>query len=405
MSPKTIDLIYFNAGGGHRASALALEAVLRRQAPSWQVRLVNLFEVLDPQDKFRAITGSGPEDWYNKRLARGWTLGMTQELKLLQAAIRLGHPLLVRQLQQHWLRTEPDLVVSLVPNFNRALYQSLASTLPGVPYVTLLTDLADLPPNFWIEADQPQHFICGTPRAAEQARQLGHDPARIHATSGMIIRPEFYAPITVDRSAERLRLGLDPARPTGLVLFGGHGSKAMLGIAQRLATTQLILICGHNKALAARLRQLPQVAPRLVVEFTADIPFYMRLADFFIGKPGPGSISEAVQQGLPVIVVDNAWTMPQERYNATWVRDHGLGRVVRGLRELPGAVAGLTAELDAARARVAAVHNRAAFEVLDIVADMLEPAAPHTAAADGGDAVPEGAAPSGLRARTLSAAR
>ena len=98
MSPKTIDLIYFNAGGGHRASALALEAALHRQAPSWQVRLVNLFEVLDPQDKFRAVTGSGPEDWYNKRLARGWTLGMTQELKLLQAAIRLGHPLLVRQL-------------------------------------------------------------------------------------------------------------------------------------------------------------------------------------------------------------------------------------------------------------------------------------------------------------------
>jgi hypothetical protein len=374
MSPKTIDLIYFNAGGGHRASALALEAVLRRQAPSWQVRLVNLFEVLDPQDKFRAITGSGPEDWYNKRLARGWTLGMTQELKLLQAAIRLGHPLLVRQLQQHWLRTEPDLVVSLVPNFNRALYQSVASTLPGVPYVTLLTDLADLPPNFWIEADQPQHFICGTPRAAEQARQLGHDPARIHATSGMIIRPEFYAPITVDRSAERLRLGLDPARPTGLVLFGGHGSKAMLGIAQRLATTQLILICGHNKALAARLRQLPQVAPRLVVEFTADIPFYMRLADFFIGKPGPGSISEAVQQGLPVIVVDNAWTMPQERYNAEWVRENGLGVVHGSFRTIDRAVARLLDGFDTFQASVRRVDNRALFEAPEILDRILRQA-------------------------------
>ena len=374
MSTKTIDLIYFNAGGGHRASALALEAALRRQAPARQVRLVNLFEVLDPQDKFRAITGSGPEDWYNKRLARGWTLGMTQELKLLQAAIRLGHPLLVRQLQQHWLRTEPDLVVSLVPNFNRALYQSVASTLPGVPYVTLLTDLADLPPNFWIEADQPQHFICGTPRAAEQARQLGHDAARIHTTSGMIIRPEFYAPITVDRSAERLRLGLDPARPTGLVLFGGHGSKAMLGIAQRLATTQLILICGHNKALAARLRELPQLAPRLVVAFTADIPHYMRLADFFIGKPGPGSISEAVQQGLPVIVVDNAWTMPQERYNAEWVRENGLGVVHGSFRTIDRAVAQLVDGFDTFQASVRRVDNRALFEVPEILERILRQA-------------------------------
>ncbi|HRD34841.1 MAG TPA: glycosyltransferase [Rhodocyclaceae bacterium] len=372
MTRKTIDLIYFNAGGGHRASALALEAVLSRQALSWQVRLVNLFEVLDPQDKFRAITGSGPEDWYNKRLSRGWTLGMAQELKLLQAAIRLGHPLLLRTLQQHWLRTEPDLVVSLVPNFNRALYQSVASTLPGVPYVTLLTDLADVPPSFWIEADQPQHFICGTPRAAEQARQLGHDAGRIHVTSGMIIRPEFYAPMTVDRAEERARLGLDPARPTGLVLFGGHGSKAMLGIARRLAaTTQLILLCGHNKALAARLRQRPWGAPRLVVEFTPDIPYYMRLADFFIGKPGPGSISEAVHQGLPVIVVDNAWTMPQERYNAEWVRDNGLGVVHGSFRTIDRAVAQLLDGFDAFQARVARIDNRALFEIPEILERIL----------------------------------
>lgn len=371
----TVDLIYFNAGGGHRASALALEAVLRRQAPSWQVRLVNLFEVLDPQDKFRSITGSAPEDWYNKRLARGWTLGMAQELKLLQAAIRLGHPLLVRQLQQHWLRTEPDLVVSLVPNFNRALYQSVASTLPGVPYVTLMTDLADLPPNFWLEADQPQHFICGTPRAVEQARALGHDAARIHATSGMIIRPEFYQPVTVDRAQERARLGLDPQRPTGLVLFGGHGSKAMLGIARRLAaTTQLILICGHNKALAARLHQIPQVAPRLVVEFTSDIPYYMQLADFFIGKPGPGSISEAVRQGLPVIVVDNAWTMPQERYNAEWVHENGLGVVHGSFRTIDRAVAQLLNRFDTFQANVGRIDNQALFEIPVALARILDQA-------------------------------
>lgn len=371
----TVDLIYFNAGGGHRASALALEAAINRQKPSWHVRLVNLFEVLDPQGKFRNVTGCAPEDWYNKRLARGWTLGMAQELKLLQAAIRLGHPMLVRQLQQHWAQTEPDLVVSLVPNFNRSLYQSLASTLPGVPYVTLLTDLADFPPNFWIEPDQAQHFICGTPRAVEQAIALGHPPERVHATSGMIIRPEFYETLEIDRATERTRLGLDPVRPTGLVLFGGHGSKAMLGIAERLAsTTQLILICGHNRALAARLRGLPQAAPRLVVEFTSDIPFYMKLADFFIGKPGPGSISEAVQQGLPVIVVDNAWTMPQERYSAEWIRANGLGVVSRSFRAIDTAVAQLLGRFDEFRANVGRIENRALFEVPGVLQGILDDA-------------------------------
>jgi UDP-N-acetylglucosamine:LPS N-acetylglucosamine transferase len=372
---KTVDLIYFNAGGGHRATAVALGAVLRQRKPEWQVRLVNLFEVLDPQDRFRTITGSAPEDWYNKRLARGWTIGMAQELKLLQTFIRLAHGPLVKKLQEHWAQTEPDLVVSLIPNFNRVQFESLATALPGVPYVTVLTDLADVPPNFWIEPDQAQHFVCGTTKAVEQARVLGHADERIHATSGMIIRPDFYTPARCDQQRERRRHGLDPSRPTGVVLFGGHGSKAMLGIAQKLAeTTQLILICGHNKSLARQLRALPQGAPRLVVEFSPNIPYYMQLADFFIGKPGPGSISEAVQQGLPVIVVDNAWTMPQERYNAEWVRDNHLGIVHGSFRTIDRAVAELLSRLEEFRTSVRNIDNRALFEVPEILHDILDDA-------------------------------
>ncbi|MBW8469676.1 MAG: hypothetical protein K0M67_15530 [Thiobacillus sp.] len=367
----TVDLIYFNAGGGHRASALALQAVLREQGRPWDVRLVNLFEVLDPSGRFKRLTGKAPEDWYNQRLARGWTLGMAHELKVLQGLIRLAHPTLVRKLRRHWQRTRPDLVVSLIPNFNRALYESLIAALPGVPYVTVLTDLADLPPHFWIERDQSQHFVCGTPRAVQQALALGHSEDRVHASSGMILRPEFYRPATLDRAEEQRRLGLDPQRPTGLVLFGGHGSKTMLGIAERLSNTQLILVCGHNQALAERLRAQPSTARHVVIGFSSDIPAWMRLADFFIGKPGPGSVSEAVQLGLPVIVVNNAWTMPQERYNADWVREQRLGIVMGSFRGVDSAVAQLLDGLDAYRARVDRIQNRALFEIPDILARVL----------------------------------
>lgn len=365
---KTVDLIYFNAGGGHRASALALQSVLARDGQPWRVRLVNLFEVLDPARRFQRLTGRAPEDWYNQRLARGWTLGMSQELKALQAFIRLAHPSLVRKLQRHWLQTRPDLVVSLIPNFNRALFESLAAALPGVPYVTVLTDLADHPPHFWIERHQPQHFICGTPRAVEQALEAGHDPTRVHATSGMILRPEFYEAPVVDRAGERLRLGLDPQRPTGIVLFGGHGARTMLGIAERLADTQLILVCGHNERLAEALRALPHRAPRLVLGYTSDIPAYMRLADFFIGKPGPGSVSEAVQMGLPVIVVANRLTMPQERYNAQWIRENGLGIVHGSFRRIDSAVAQLLQQLDRVQSQVRGHENQALYEVPQILA-------------------------------------
>ena len=107
----TIDLVYFNAGGGHRAAALALQEVVLEQQRPWTVRLVNLAQVLDPDDRFRRLTGIAPEELYNMRLAHGWTLGLAKELKLLQGMIRLGHAALARTLSQHWLATEPDMVV------------------------------------------------------------------------------------------------------------------------------------------------------------------------------------------------------------------------------------------------------------------------------------------------------
>ncbi len=371
MHTKTIELIYFNAGGGHRAAAQALQAVLAQQQRPWRVRSINLVDVLDPLGSFQRLTGMAPEDLYNKRLAKGWTLGLAQELKLLQGLIRLGHNTLVQRLQAHWLRSRPDMVVSLIPNFNRALCCSLGAALPAVPFVTVLTDMADHPPNFWIEPDLPQHLVCGSARAVQQALAAGCAPARIHHTSGMVLRPDFYAPLLQDRRAERARLGLHPDQPTGVVMFGGHGSMAMLTIARQLPDVQLLLMCGHHSTLADKLRVLPPSARHAVVGFTPQVRQHLALGDFFIGKPGPGSLSEAVQQGLPVVTLRNAWTMPQERYNTDWVQATGVGLVGRSVRNIRPVVLDLMGRLASFQASVQQVHNRAVFEVPDILASIL----------------------------------
>jgi UDP-N-acetylglucosamine:LPS N-acetylglucosamine transferase len=119
----------------------------------------------------------------------------------------------------------------------------------------------------------------------------------------------------MDRGAALQAFGLDPKRPTGLVMFGGQGSMQMLRIAQDLANLQLILMCGHNARLATRLQAQSARRKHAAIGFTADVVRHMRMADYFIGKPGPGCLSEAVRMGLPVITFRNASTMPQERYN------------------------------------------------------------------------------------------
>jgi UDP-N-acetylglucosamine:LPS N-acetylglucosamine transferase len=365
-----IDFIYFDAGGGHRAAATALKTVIEQQGKPWEVNLVNLQEVLDSMDIFRKITGIRLEDVYNQMLAKGWTLGSAQGLQIMHGLIRLYHQPEVRLLKEYWAKSKPQLVVSLVPNFNRALYESLRAALPGTPYVTILTDFADYPPHFWIEK-QEQYVICGTDKAVQQAHALGHDDAHVFRASGMIMRPKFYDHVQVDRAAERRRLGLDPEKPTGLVLFGGQGSNVMLDIARKLHDTQLILICGRNESLARKLKELPAAAPRFVEGFTGEIPYYMRLADFFIGKPGPGSISEAIAMGLPVIVESNLWTLPQERYNAEWVRERDVGLVLPNFRHIDRAVQEMATSLDRFRANAARIHNRAVFEIPEILAGFL----------------------------------
>jgi len=71
-------------------------------------------EVLDPKDIFGKTMGMKPEDLYNARLARGWSFGLAQELKFLQAFIRLAHPAMTARLRRYWRRTKPDMVVSLI---------------------------------------------------------------------------------------------------------------------------------------------------------------------------------------------------------------------------------------------------------------------------------------------------
>src|SRR5205085_3321029 len=207
------DLLYFDAGGGHRAAANELRQVIEQQGRPFDVRLVNLQELLDAMDVFRKLTGLRLQDLYNLMLKKGWTLGSPQLTAGMHAILAAYRPAQVRVLEKFWRESRPDMVVSLVPNFNLVLGRSLRKTLPGVPLVTILTDIADYPPHFWIER-QEQHLICGSNRAMEQARAHGHADHRVFRTSGMILHPRFYKLPEIDRAAERRRLGLDPDLPT-----------------------------------------------------------------------------------------------------------------------------------------------------------------------------------------------
>jgi hypothetical protein len=383
---RKLTIVFHHAGGGHQSAADALKATLSSQPRPWDVTLLDIQELLDPLDLIRRATGLRIQDTYNLILRKGWTRFSRQLLIVLQTTIRVYHSPIVKLLRTYWANHPADLVLSVIPHFNREIAESLRPKGTGVarpPFVTLITDLADFPPRFWIERES-EYIIAGTERARQQALTIGLPDDHIFRTSGMILKPRFYEKISVDRVAERKKLGLEPDCPTGIVLFGGHGSQVMLDITKKLnqagAAVQLILICGHNQKLAAELKNLKTGKPIAVVGFAQNVEYYMALSDFFIGKPGPGSISEALQFHLPVIVECNSKTLPQERYNAEWVTEKGYGIVVPSFKQIAPAVQRLldSATLDELRRKTGEYSNRALLEVPAILDQCAERSADGT---------------------------
>ncbi|MGC1795422.1 MAG: hypothetical protein WA713_04975, partial [Candidatus Acidiferrales bacterium] len=107
------------------------------------------------------------------------------------------------------------------------------------------------------------------------------------------------------------------------------------------------------------------------------------------GKPGPGSVSEALAMRLPVIVECNAWTLPQERYNAVWVVEKEVGIVLHSFREIVGAVAKMIEPATLARfqANAAALRNQAVFEIPGMLEEILQLSAGATATPNGNTAL------------------
>ena len=372
---RRLTIVFFDAGGGHRSAAEALKSVLETQR--WQVTLLNLQEQLDKLDLLKKLTGLRIQDGYNLILRKGWTRLTPQLLPVLQGVIRMYHRPTVKLLRKYWQENPADMVLSVIPHFNRAMEESIRKTTPSTAFVTLLTDFADYPPHFWMERES-QYLICGTERAEMQAYALGHDRSHVFLASGMVMKPKFYQKTAVNRVEERKRLGLNLETPTGIVLFGGAGSATMLDIIKRLnastADLQLILICGKNEKLLNAVKSLKTRFPVFAEGFTQNVDYYMALSDFFIGKPGPGSISEALQFHLPVIVECNGRTLPQERYNAQWVTEQRMGIVLKSFRHINAGVEQLLEPKAFAefRARAGAYSNRALFEIPEFLEEILQ---------------------------------
>lgn len=395
-----VRVLVLRGGGGHYATYLAIREILSQVRPSWQIAPIfadSLGAELEaethnqPASKISQVTSGASDQFYDFILKNGlgWIHLLTVHIHKLITLTK--HRLDVSLLAQTWKQDPPDLVISVVPFQNRALAESLEPDFPQVPVVTILTDFADSPPAYWMAPTTNNYVLCPSQKAVTQALSAGVKANRVIQTSGLVLHPRFYreeslenfcvqdssqSP-TPDVATRRQLLGLDPKKVTGLVMFGANGSKAMVTVARELAELgdriQLIFICGRNHKVAETLQAISIPQKKAVIGFTNDIPGYMQLADFFIGKPGNVSVSEAIAMNLPTIVERNWLTLTQEKYAADWLKENQVGLSVRRFKDILPAVKTLIEPQNFARYQqnVQRLENRTVFELPEILDRIL----------------------------------
>lgn len=311
---KKILILMSDTGGGHRASAEALDQALVDQFPGkLDVNIMDIWtdHANPPFNKFVPVyrfLAKYPILWRGfyaygqfpptKKLTEIWS--WHSNYKIFSKVIK---------------EADPDLVVSVHPlcqlmpiSVVKELNAVRPATKLSIPFITVVTDLGGAHSTWF---DKRVDF-CFVPSDAVKniAINCGIGGEKI-LLRGLPVRPSFWKP-SESKISLRNSLGLKQDIRTALVMGGGDGVGGLQSIATQLIEklgkwkneSQVVVICGHNKQVFGKLisHHWPSNVNVVVKGFAPNIDEYMAASDCLVTKAGPGTIAEAMIRGLPLII-------------------------------------------------------------------------------------------------------
>lgn len=315
-----IVFLFSDTGGGHRSAAEAIiEAIQLEYGAAITTKMVDIFKDYAPLP-FNRMPDLYPE---MVRVPELWGLGFRmsngrRRFGLLQASI---WPYVRRSLRTLVRQHPADLIVSVHPLANAVVLRALGEQRP--PFITVVTDLVTAHASWY----HPRTDLCIVPteEAGRRALHYGLKPEQVRVI-GLPVADRFCRPGD-DRTTIRQRLGWPLDKPMVVLVGGGEGMGPLAQTAKAIADSQLDLglavICGRNQKLKAELEAKSWQMPAFIYGFVREMPDFMRAADVLVTKAGPGTVSEALNSGLPMILYSR---LPgQEDGNVAYVTDIGAG--------------------------------------------------------------------------------
>jgi UDP-N-acetylglucosamine:LPS N-acetylglucosamine transferase len=354
---RRVLLVYSRVGGGHLSAARALAETLEATGHV-HTKLVDAY-VECGRFPITLVPRAYAE------LARHhptlWALLFHGSNTPLDPKAVLG-PFLRAGLRRAVEEERPDIVVSVLPVVNSLLVE----VAPRIEVV--LTDWYGVH-RLWV-ARGVGHYTVPTERARLDCVRFGAPRESVEVV-GIPVRRAFASIASPTHETF-----------TVLMMVGAEGSPRALqnlsALLQLDIDAQVVVVCGRNEELRARVLALPSRLPLQALGFVDNVAELMRSADILVTKAGGLTLAEAFCCGVPTIVYD---VLPgQEAGNLEYALSQGavahsatppqLGRLVlelhadaarraslaEGGRRLarPDAAeriaAGVLARLDAARA-------------------------------------------------------
>jgi 1,2-diacylglycerol 3-beta-galactosyltransferase len=364
QKPKIL-VLFSDTGGGHRSAAEAvIEALEEKYAGSFVLDMVDVFKAyapypLDRMPELYPTMVKVPNLW---RLGYRVVDGRRRSRWMMDTLWPWIRPAAKQLVREH----PADLVFCVHPLFNAPVLRALGKRRP--PFITAVTDLITAP-NYWFHR---RVDVCVVPTEEVRRSALRNGLHREQVVLlGLPISNKFLR--TEEKKSLRQTLGWPPNRPVVLIVGGGEGMGPLFDTARAIMYTSpecaLVVITGRNEKLRHQMETVEWTVPTRIYGFVSNMPEFMNAADILVTKAGPGTISEALACGLPMVLYSR---IPgQEDGNVRYVVEEGAGRWAPGSERTSNAVRRWIVNPKIRESAAASCKRIARPQAADDIADLI----------------------------------
>jgi 1,2-diacylglycerol 3-beta-galactosyltransferase len=229
---------------------------------------------------------------------------------------------IARQAARSLVQSHPaDLIVTVHPFANTFALKALGAHRP--PFINVVTDMVTTH-ALWFD-NRADLILVPTETARQRALKYNMPSDKVRVV-GLPVADRYCQPLG-KKSELRKELGWPLDKPVVLLVGGGEGMGPLAKTAQAIdesgLDTGLVIVCGRNRRLKAELESRKWENPTCIYGFVREMPDFMRAADYLVTKAGPGTIAEALNAQLPIILYSKL--TGQEDGNVTFVEEEGAG--------------------------------------------------------------------------------